>query len=137
MAQSERGQTQQPSPNAHGRRILVVDDDRLAADSLAALLRMSGYDVHARYDGASAVVAAEELRPNLVILDLGMPIMNGYEACQAIRAHSWSLGMVVVALTGWGPESGMPSPEASGFDARVVKPLKVRDFEQLLENLLQ
>src|SRR5688500_6525685 len=103
MEQSERAQTQLLA-NSEAHRILVVDDDQLAADSLAMLLRLSGHDVHTRYDGASSVAAAEELRPNLVILDLSMPIMNGYEACQRIREQAWSQGMVVIALTGWGPE---------------------------------
>lgn len=137
MEQSERGQAQQSLWNTEGCRILVVDDDRVAADSLAAVLRMSGYDVQSRYDGASAVAAAEELRPNLIILDLGMPIMNGYEACQKIRAQSWSQGIAIVALTGWGPESGMPSTASAGFDAHVVKPPRAGELQQVLANLLQ
>jgi CheY-like chemotaxis protein len=123
--------------NTAGRRILVVDDDKLTADSLAALLRMSGYDVHARYDGASAVAAAEKLRPNLIILDLAMPVLNGYEACQEIRSQPWSEGIVIIAVTGWGPDSGMPRTEDYGFNAHVVKPVKPGEFTQLLANLLQ
>jgi CheY-like chemotaxis protein len=98
---------------------------------------MSGYDVHTRYDGASAVDAAEELQPNVVILDLAMPVMNGYDACKKIRQQPWSDGMAIVALTGWGPESGMRDAEAHGFDALVVKPAKVEKLEQLLADLIQ
>ena len=137
MMQSERAHARQPLPNFEGRRILVVDDDRHTADSLSALLRMSGYDVHSRYDGASAVAAAAELRPNLVILDLGMPIMNGYDACKQIRAQPWSRGTAIVALTGWGPDSGMPSTRAAGFDAHVVKPPRAGELNELLAHLLQ
>jgi CheY-like chemotaxis protein len=130
-------QVQAPLSATDIRRILVVDDDHLTADSLATLLRMFGYDVHTRYDGASAVVAAEELRPHLIILDLGMPILNGYEACRKIRAQSWGEGFVIVAVTGWGPNSGMPSTEDCGFNAHVVKPVRPGELKQLLANLLQ
>lgn len=122
------------TPN--GRRVLVVDDDQPSADSFSVLLRMLGYDVHTRYDGASGVVAAEELRPELIILDLGMPVMNGFDACKAIREQSWGKEITIIALTGWGPESEMPSAEARGFDARVIKPPKLEEFLRLLAELL-
>lgn len=98
---------------------------------------MFGYDVHTRYDGASALVAAEELRPHLIILDLGMPILNGYEACRKIREQSWREGLVIVAVTGWGPNSGMPRTEDCGFDTHVVKPVRPGELRKLLANLLQ
>lgn len=124
------------SSGAVRRKILVVDDDHLAVESLATLLRISGYDVISRNDGASAVTAAELQRPHLIVLDLGMPIMNGYEACREIRKHSWGVDMVIVALSGWGPGSDMPSPVESGFDVHLLKPLKLAEFIQLLTRLL-
>lgn len=122
------------TPN--GRRVLVVDDDQPSADSFSALLRMSGYEVYTRYDGASALVAADELHLDLIILDLGMPVMNGFDACKAIREQSWGKEIAIIALTGWGPESEMPSAEACGFDARVIKPPKLEEFLRLLAELL-
>jgi CheY-like chemotaxis protein len=98
---------------------------------------MSKYDVHTRYDGAAAVAAAEALRPHLILLDLGMPVLNGYEACQKIRSEPWGEGVVIVAVTGWGPESEMPAVEDCGFNAHVVKPVKPGELVQLLTNLLQ
>lgn len=134
---SEGYQAQPTSSSTVGRRILVVDDDHLAADSLSTLLRVSGYEVSTRYDGGSAVAAAEELRPHLIILDLGMPILNGYEACHKIREQAWGEGMAIVTLTGWGPESELPDAETTGFDAHVVKPARVGVLKQLLADLLQ
>jgi CheY-like chemotaxis protein len=81
------------------------------------------------------VTAAQELRPDLIILDLAMPVMNGYEACEEIRQQPWSEGMAIVALTGWGPESDMPDTKAC-FDAHVIKPPKPRELMQLLANLI-
>ena len=85
-------------------RILVVDDNRDAADSLAMLLQMMGNEIRTAYDGAEAVVAAAEFRPDVVLLDIGLPKLNGYEACRRIREQPGARRMVLIAQTGWGQE---------------------------------
>jgi CheY-like chemotaxis protein/two-component sensor histidine kinase len=118
----EPDETRQPR-SATGRRMLVVDDNRDAADSLAMLLSVHGNDVDTAYDGIEAVEAAERLRPDVVLLDIGMPRLNGYDACRRIRAEPWGKGIVLIALTGWGQDEDKRRTEDAGFDAHVVKPV--------------
>ncbi|MCY7369961.1 MAG: response regulator, partial [Polaromonas sp.] len=114
-------------------RILVVDDNHDAADSTAMLLEMLGYQVRTAYDGVSGVQAAAEFLPQVALLDIGMPDMNGYEAAQAIRHLPGGDRMRLVAVTGWGqPEDRVKSAEA-GFDRHLVKPVHPPDLLALLE----
>src|SRR5207237_573927 len=85
-------------------RILVVDDNRDAAASLGMLLRIMGNDVHTAHDGAEAVALADEFRPDVVLLDIGLPRLNGYEAARRIRQQPWVRGMAPIATTGWGQD---------------------------------
>lgn len=105
-------------------RVLVVDDDRDAVDMLKMLLELHGGSAHAAYDGAEAVKLAGELRPEIVLLDIGLPKMSGYEACKQIRQHAWGRSMIVVALTGLGHEDDYAKSEQSGFDMHLVKPVE-------------
>src|SRR5262249_12686136 len=91
----------QGGPNATvARRTLVVDDSRDNADSLAMLLRLTGYEAQTAYDGLQAVEAAERMRPDVVLMDLGMPRLNGFDACRRIRQQPWGTGMLLIAQTG-------------------------------------
>ncbi len=94
-----------PEPRAPRRRILVADDNRDAVESLATMLRYSGNEVHTASDGIEAVELAEALLPDVVLMDIGMPRLNGREATRRIRAQAWGKRMVVIALTGWGQEA--------------------------------
>src|SRR5262249_8456061 len=85
-------------------RILIVDDNRDGADSLAMMLRLMDNDTRTSYDGEEAVTTAATFRPQVVLLDIGLPKLNGYEACRRIRQELWSKGMVLIAMTGWGQE---------------------------------
>jgi PAS domain S-box-containing protein len=114
------------------RRILVVDDIRDSADSLAMLLRLGGNEVQTAYDGLAAVEAAERLRPDVVLLDIGMPKLNGYEACRRLREQPWGQGLLLVALTGWGQEEDKRRTEEAGFDAHLVKPVDPNALMNLL-----
>jgi signal transduction histidine kinase len=105
------------------QRLLIADDLKDNTDSLAEWLRLHGHDVVTAYDGASAVAAAAQVRPQIVVLDLGMPVMDGYEACRRIRAETWGRDMVVVALTGWGHTQDRRRSEEAGFDCHLVKPI--------------
>jgi PAS domain S-box-containing protein len=117
------------------RRVLIADDLRDSADTLAVLLRMAGHDAHTAYDGAEAVARAAEVRPDVVLLDLGMPLLSGYEACRQIRAEPWGRGIFLVALTGWGQEDDRRRTEEAGFDRHLVKPVDPDALLALLDGL--
>jgi len=117
------------------RRILVVDDNNLAANSLARLLQIEGYEADARYCGIDAVRAVDELDFDAVILDIGMPRMNGYDACRAIRSKPAGQNMILIALTGWGQESDIRRTKEAGFDAHIVKPPNPGQLIDVLESL--
>jgi PAS domain S-box-containing protein len=115
-----------------GSRIVVADDNRDAADSLAMLLRIAGNEVRTAYDGRRAVEEAEAFRPDVALLDIGMPGLNGYEAARRIRGQSWGREMMLVALTGWGQEEDKRRAADAGFNAHLVKPVDPAALERLL-----
>jgi signal transduction histidine kinase len=105
------------------RRILVTDDNRDAAKSLALLLQYNGHEVETAHDGRQAIAKAEVWRPDVMLLDLGMPEMNGYDVCRSIRQTAWGKGIRIVALTGWGQDQDRRNTREAGFDAHLVKPV--------------
>ncbi len=114
-------------------RILVADDNHDAADTLTVLLEVMGHTVQQVHDGEAAVQAAAAFDPHIVLLDIGMPRMNGYEACSEIRRNAGGAARTMVAITGWGqPEDRRKSQEA-GFDKHLVKPVDPQDLENLIE----
>jgi CheY-like chemotaxis protein len=118
------------------RRILIVDDNVDSAQSLAMLLEMSGHQAHTAHDGVEAVRCAERLRPDAILLDIGLPGQNGYEACRHIREQSWGKSVVLIALTGWGQEDARREAEVAGFDSHIVKPVDFEGLLRMLESLL-
>ena len=116
-------------------RILIVDDNPDSADSLAMLLQIKGYEVGTAYDGEQAVEAAGTLRPDVVLLDIGMPKLNGYDACWRIRQQPWGQGMFLIALTGWGQEEDRRRTEEAGFNQHMVKPVDPAALMKLLASL--
>jgi CheY-like chemotaxis protein len=119
-----------------GRRILVVDDNRDAAESLAMLLRLSKNDVHVAYDGEEAFDSAARLRPEVILLDIGLPKLNGYEVARRIRREPWGKTAVVVALTGWGQDEDRAQSNDAGFDGHLVKPVEHSALMNLLTDAL-
>jgi PAS domain S-box-containing protein len=107
----------------HPRSVLVADDNHESADSMALLLRMSGHDVRTVYDGRACLEAIEERRPDVVLLDIGMPLLDGYETCRRIRSLPDGDEIAVLATTGWGQDSDRKRSTACGFDAHLVKPV--------------
>jgi signal transduction histidine kinase/DNA-binding response OmpR family regulator len=116
-------------------RLLVVDDQKHGADILAKLLRKKGQEVHTAYGGEEAIVAAERLRPDVILLDIGMPKVNGYDVCRHIRNQSWGQGMYLVALTGWGQEDDRRRSEEAGFNCHLVKPVNSAVLMKLLASI--
>ncbi len=114
------------------RRILVADDNEDAATTLAMILEILGHDVRIANDGAAAVTLAAAFRPEVVLLDIGMPKLNGYEACARIRAEPWAGAVTLVALTGWGQDEDRRRSHEAGFDHHLVKPVDPAALEKLL-----
>ena len=106
-----------------GRRILIVDDNFDGADSLAMLLEEVGHETHQVHDGPAAISEADRLRPDAVLLDIGLPKMNGYEVCRRIREQPWGKDLMMIALTGWGQEEDRQRSQDAGFDTHLVKPV--------------
>jgi CheY-like chemotaxis protein len=105
------------------RNILIADDNQDALESLALMLRMEGHEVHCASDGEEALHLAGQRKPEIVVLDVGMPKMDGCEVARRIRAESWGRGAVLVALTGWGQEVDRRRSREAGFDMHLVKPV--------------
>ncbi len=104
-------------------RVLVADDLPEIADSLACVFELMGHSVAVAYDGEEAVQRAAEFRPDVALLDLGMPKLNGYEACLRIRSTSWGRQMTLIAQTGWGQDDDRRRTREAGFDHHVLKPV--------------
>ncbi len=117
------------------RRILVVDDNADNAETLALLLGLEGHEVETAADGPSALKKAERSKPAIVLLDIGLPGLDGYAVCRAIRSTPWGQDMVIVALTGWGLEEDRRKTEKAGFDAHLVKPVEYHELLQVLQSL--
>jgi len=127
-----------PTPlaqDAPRRRILVADDNHDAVESLSTMLRLSGNEVHTASDGLEAVGLAEQLLPDVVLMDIGMPHLNGREATRRIRDQAWGKAMVVIALTGWGQESDRQLSREAGCDEHLVKPVDFAELQRLMTEL--
>jgi len=120
------------APRGPSRRVLVVDDNRDAAASTAEMLELLGHEVRTAHDGFEAVEAAEAFRPDVILMDVGMPRLNGYDATRRIRERPWGKGVTVVALTGWGQEGDRVQSRAAGCDGHLVKPVHLNDLVRYL-----
>jgi PAS domain S-box-containing protein len=117
-------------PEMPSRRILIVDDNTDSATSLAMLLQASRQEAYTVHDGLEAVAAAERLQPDVILLDIGLPKLNGYEVCRRVRQQSWAKKIMIVAVTGWGQIEDQHKSKEAGFDAHMVKPA---DFAALMQ----
>jgi PAS domain S-box-containing protein len=114
------------------RRVLVVDDMRDCAASLTMMLALAGHDTRTAHDGLEAVELAEAFRPEVVLLDIGLPKLNGYDACRRIREQPWGKDMRIIAVTGWGQPEDRERSRAAGFDRHLVKPVDIAKLQSLL-----
>ncbi len=121
-----------PRSSALRRRYLVADDNKDAADSLAIWLTLMRGDVRIASDGVEALELAEAFRPEIVLLDIGMPRLDGYDTCRRLRAQDWGRSIIVIAMTGWGQAEDVARSRAAGFDEHLVKPVEPQALEKLL-----
>jgi signal transduction histidine kinase len=124
-----------PAMQSAGRRILVVDDNRDSARTLARLLEIIGHEARMAHDGGEAVATAEAYHPEVILLDIGLPVMNGYEVAKTIRRHSWGTDIVIVALTGWGQAEDRKRSKEVGIDRHLVKPVEPQALIDLLSRM--
>ena len=122
-----------PTGSGAPRRILVVDDNRDSAESLALYLELLGHTVRMAHDGNEAVNAAAALRPDAVLLDIGLPGQNGYEVARSLRGTAWGRELLLIAITGWGQEADKRRARESGFDIHLTKPVDPRTIVDLLQ----
>jgi signal transduction histidine kinase len=134
---NEARQAAAPGPAAPSerRRILVADDNADALESLAEILRLQGHEVFSARDGHAALEAAEHYLPDVALLDIGMPLLDGYEVARRIRAQAWGQQVILLALTGWGQDSDRRRSREAGFDLHLVKPLNLDKLTELLADL--
>jgi signal transduction histidine kinase len=121
-----------PAAAGGGLRILVADDNADAGETLAVLLQVMGHEVRHVLDGSLAVGAAPEFDPQLVLLDIGMPGLNGYETCRALRTQEGGAARTIVAVTGWGQPQDVAQAAEAGFDHHLVKPVEIESLVQLI-----
>lgn len=117
---------------SRSRRVLIADDNRDGAESLAMLLELSGHGVWVAYTGFQAVEMATLHRPDVAILDIGMPGLSGYEVAKHIRAQTWGSRITLIAVTGWGQDADKRCAQSAGFDQHLTKPVDLATFEELL-----
>lgn len=116
-------------------RILIVDDSRDNADSMAMLLGLDGHETWTANDGNEAVARATELAPDIMLLDIGLPGMSGYEVCQAVRKLPTGSGILIIALSGWGQAADKQRALDSGFDEHLTKPVEHGELVRIMETL--
>jgi CheY-like chemotaxis protein len=134
VAQPSGGDDEPTRPSSR-RKVLVVDDNKDAAMSLAMMLKLMGNEAKTAHDGLEALDVAAMFRPDLILLDIGMPRLNGHETARRIREQPWSKGVLLVALTGWGQEEDRRRSDEAGFDSHMVKPVEPAALAKLLANL--
>jgi CheY-like chemotaxis protein len=124
--------TNQGTTAATKRRVLIVDDNADALASLGMVVRALGSETFDAHDGLEAVESASNLRPDVILMDIGMPKLNGYDAARRIRQQPWGRDVLMVATTGWGKEEDRQQSKEAGFDFHLVKPIELGAVQELL-----
>jgi signal transduction histidine kinase/ActR/RegA family two-component response regulator len=125
-------QPSKPLPSGQSFRVLVADDNVDSASSLGLMLQMMGHEVRTAHDGLEAIQAAENFRPNVALLDIGMPRMNGYDTARWLRQQPWGKNLLLLALTGWGQDEDRQRAREAGFDHHLTKPVDVETVMELV-----
>jgi PAS domain S-box-containing protein len=123
------------APAPRGRRILIVDDNTDSAISLAMLLQLEGNETFTAHDGLEAIAAAEKHCPDVLLLDIGLPKLNGHDVCRHVREQAWGKDIVLIALTGWGQDEDRRKSREAGFDGHLVKPVDHDALSELLRSV--
>jgi CheY-like chemotaxis protein len=124
-----------PTPHGPSHRILIVDDNQDVVWTLSRLLRSRGNDIRVAYDGIDAVEEAKKFQPDVILLDLGLPKLNGLETAKLIRKQSWGKDMTLVALTGWGQQEDRRHTQEAGFNYHLVKPIDYAFLQNILAGI--
>ena len=135
LADKAMADAHRPIPPAQRFKILVVDDNHDSALSMAMMLSIMGHDTRTAHDGESAVATAETFLPDVVLLDIGLPKLNGYEVAQRIREQAWGASMYLIAVTGWGQDEDRQRSTEVGLNQHMVKPVEPAALEKLLAEL--
>jgi CheY-like chemotaxis protein len=114
------------------KRILVADDYEDSARAMATIIKLMGHEVCVAKDGDEAIRVAEEFRPDLILLDIAMPVVDGYDVCQHVRQQPWGASVILVAMTGWSADKFRERALEAGFDHFLVKPVAADLLEKLL-----
>jgi CheY-like chemotaxis protein len=120
------------SPALGRLRILVVDDNVDSAETMAVLLSHGGHEVRTAHDGGEAVNVAEEFTPQVILLDIGLPVRSGHEVARELRKKPWAAGVKIIAMSGWGQDADRKSSREAGFDHHLVKPIDHAELRRLL-----
>jgi len=123
------------TPARHGARVLIVDDNRDGAQGLAMMLDLEGYEVRIAIDGLEALELADQFKPHVVLLDIGMPGIDGYETARRLRARPWAQSTLLCAQTGWGQEDDKRRARSAGFDRHLVKPIDPEELNRLMDEV--
>ncbi|HEY2815661.1 MAG TPA: ATP-binding protein [Casimicrobiaceae bacterium] len=116
-------------------RILIADDNDDSAESMGMMLRLMGNEVRTVHDGVEAIEEAAAFHPDVILLDIGMPRLNGYEAARRIREEEWGKGMMLVAMTGWGQDDDKRRAKEAGFDRHLIKPVELSFLEEVMSGI--
>jgi CheY-like chemotaxis protein len=114
-------------------RLLIVDDNRDTAESLGMLLELMGHEVRTAHDGLAAIADAAESKPDAILLDIGLPKLNGYDTARRIREQDWGRSLHLIAVTGWGQDADRTRAKEAGFDHHLTKPIDIPTLMKLLE----
>ena len=126
--------SQPPELRQRRRRLMVIDDNKDAADSMALLVETAGHRVRTAYDGQEALDLASIFAPDVLLLDLGVPGLNGFEIARRIRRQPWGRKVALIAVTGWGQEQDRQRTAEAGFDAHLIKPVGTADLLRALRS---
>ncbi len=118
-------------------KVLVVDDNVDGAVTLSVILKHMGNSVRITHDGRSALAVGAEFVPDLILMDIGMPGMDGYETCERMRQEPWSANVKIVALTGWGQEEDKRKAKRAGFDLHLVKPVERKTLVEVIDQVCE
>jgi DNA-binding response OmpR family regulator len=116
-------------------RILVVDDNVDATECLALFLSLQGHDVQTAFDGVQAIEKADQFRPNVIVIDIGLPVVDGHDAGRRIRQFAWAQRATLIALSGWGHDEDQQKSRAAGFDHHLVKPVNLTVLSEILASI--